>query len=174
MNYDSTDKTAFLAIMGLTVLTGVILFFVFAKVTPIPGVVNSIYRVDLPVKSAASAAASGQSGAAASEPVDESNFTKKVTINILKGASTQGNPSYGPDPATATSDALITWVNQDNVPHTATSGTGPDDPNSGKLFDSSIITPNAKHSVPASKLGKGDISFYCTVHPYMHGKITVS
>ena len=31
-------------------------------------------------------------------------------------------------PATATSDALITWVNQDNVPHTATSGTGPDDP----------------------------------------------
>src|SRR6185312_16269675 len=156
MNYDSTDKTAFLAIMGLTVLTGVILFFVFAKVTPIPGVVNSIYRVDLPVKSAASAAASG--------PVDESKFTKKVTINILKGASTQGNPAYGPDPATATSDALVTWVNQDNVPHTATSGTGPDDPNSGKLFDSSIITPNAKHSVPASKLGKGDISFYCTVH----------
>jgi plastocyanin len=174
MNYDSTDKTAFLAIMGLTVLTGVILFFVFAKVTPIPGAVDSIYRVELPAQSAASAS-SGQSGAAAaSAPVDESKFTKKVTINILKGASTQGNPAYGPDPATATSDALITWVNQDNVPHTATSGTGPDDPNSGKLFDSSIITPNAKYSVPASKLGKGDVSFYCTVHPYMHGKVTVS
>ena len=174
MNYDSTDKTAFLAIMGLTVLTGVILFFVFAKITPIPGEVASIYRVELPAQSATSAS-SGQSGAApASAPVDESKFTKKVTINILKGASTQGNPAYGPDPATATSDALITWVNQDNVPHTATSGTGPDDPNSGKLFDSSIIVPNAKHSVPASKLGKGEVSFYCTVHPYMHGKVTVS
>jgi plastocyanin len=173
MNYDSIDKTAFSAIMGLTVLTGVILYFVFAKVSPIPGTVDSIYRVELPAKTAASAT-SGQSGAAASAPVDESKFTKKVTINILKGASTQGNPSYDPTPATATSDALITWVNQDNVPHTATSGTGPDDPNSGKLFDSSIITPNGKHSVPASKLGKGEISFYCTVHPYMHGKITVS
>jgi plastocyanin len=174
MNYDSTDKTAFLAIMGLTALTGVILFFIFAKVTPIPGIVNSIYRVELPAQSAASAT-SGQSGAAgASAPVDESKFTKKVTINILKGASTQGNPSYGPDPATATSDALVTWVNQDNVPHTATSGTGPDDPNAGKLFDSSIIAANAKYSVPASKIGKGDVSYHCTVHPYMHGKITVS
>ena len=173
MNYDSTDKTAFLAVMGLTVLTGVILFFVFAKVTPVPGTVNSIYRVELPAQTAASAS-SGQSGAAASAPVDESKFTKKVTINILKGASTQGNLAYGPDPATATSDALITWVNQDNVPHTATSGTGPDDPNAGKLFDSSILTANAKYSVPASKLGKGEVSYHCTVHPYMHGKITVS
>ena len=173
MNYDSTDKTAFLAIMGLTVLTGVILYFLFAQVTPIPGIVNSIYRVELPAQTAASAS-SGQSGAAASAPIDESKFTKKVTINILQGASTQGNPAYGPDPATATSDALITWVNQDNVPHTATSGTGPDDPNAGKLFDSSIIAANAKYSVPASKIGKGDVSYHCTVHPYMHGKITVS
>ena len=174
MNYDSTDKTAFLAVMGLTVLTGVILFFVFAKVTPVPGTVNSIYRVEYLHNRQQVLLLPANQGQLASAPVDESKFTKKVTINILKGASTQGNPSYGPDPATATSDALITWVNQDNVPHTATSGTGPDDPNSGKLFDSSIITPNAKHSVPASKLGKGDVSFYCTVHPYMHGKITVS
>ena len=96
MNYDSTDKTAFLAIMGLTVLTGVILYFVFAKVTPVPGTVNSIYRVELTCTIGSKCSASGQSGAAASAPVDESKFTKKVTINILKGASTQGNPSYGP------------------------------------------------------------------------------
>jgi plastocyanin len=172
MNYDNTDKTAFLAIMGLTVLTGVVCYFVFAAVSPVPGVQNSIYRVELPANSSASASASQP--AAASAPVDVSKFTKKVTIDILKGASTQGNPAYGPTPATATSDALITFVNTDNIPHTATSGTGPDDPNSGKLFDSSIITPNAKYNVPASKLGKGDIPFYCTVHPYMHGKITIS
>ncbi|MGN6348148.1 MAG: cupredoxin domain-containing protein [Candidatus Nitrosocosmicus sp.] len=172
MKYDNTDKTAFIAIMALTVLTGVVCYFVFAAVSPVPGVVNSIYGVELPAQSSASASAGNS--AAASGPVDESKFTKKVTIDILKGASTQGNPAYGPTPAAATSDALVTWVNTDNVPHTATSGTGPDDPNSGKLFDSSIITPNAKYSVPASKLGKGDIPFYCTVHPYMHGKITVS
>lgn len=172
MNYDNTDKTAFFAIMALSVLTGVICYFVFGAATPVPGVEHSIYRVELPAQSAASASPS--QSAAASAPIDESKFTKKVTIDILKGASTQGNPAYGPTPATATSDALITWVNTDNVPHTAVSGTGPDDPNSGKLFESSIITPNAKYSVPASKLGKGDIPFYCNIHPYMHGKITIT
>ena len=172
MNYDSTDKTAFLAIMGLTVLTGVILFFVFAKVTPVPGTVNSIYRVELPAQSAASAS-SGQSGAAASAPVDESKYTKKVTINILKGASTQGNPSYGPDPATATSDALITWVNQDNVPHTATNGATPDDPQTGKLFDTSLILAGKSAQIKTASLAPGDYKFHCTVHPYMVGTLTV-
>ena len=108
------------------------------------------------------------------QAVDESKFTKKVEVKILKGSSTQGNPSYGPDPASATSDALVTWVNQDNVPHTATSGTGPEDPETGKLFDSSIITPNAKPSVPAEKMGQGEHDYHCTVHPYMHGKITIT
>ena len=108
-------------------------------VTPKPGVVDSIYRINLPPSQTATA-----NKTAAAAPVDESKFTKKVAIDVLKGASTQGNPSYGPTPATATSDALITWTNQDNVPHTATSGTGPDDPNSGKLFDSSIIACKRK------------------------------
>ena len=110
----------------------------------------------------------------AAEAIDESKFTTKVTVNILKGASTQGNPSYGPSPVAATSDALITWVNEDVSPHTATSGTGPQDPNSAKLFDSGIKSPGDKFSIPASKLGKGEISYYCTIHPYMQGKITVS
>ncbi len=69
MNYDSTDKTAFLAIMGLTVLTGVILYFLFAQVTPIPGLVKSIYRVELPAQTAASAS-SVQSASAASSTID--------------------------------------------------------------------------------------------------------
>jgi plastocyanin len=169
MNYDNTDKTAFLAIMGLAVLTGVLCYFIFAAATPKVGVVDSIYRHELPPKTEASAATKP-----AAEAIDESKFTTKVAVNILKGASTQGNPSYGPSPAPATSDALITWVNEDVSPHTVTSGTGPQDPNSGKLFDSGIKSPGDKFSIPASKLGKGEISYYCTIHPYMQGKITVS
>ena len=92
MNYDNTDKTAFLAIMGLTVLMGVIVYYVFAMVTPKAGVVDSIYRIELPPSQTATA-----NKTAAAAPVDESKFTKKVSIDVLKGASTQGNPSYGPD-----------------------------------------------------------------------------
>ena len=39
----------------------------------------------------------GANKAAASPAIDESKFTNKVAITILKGASTQGNPSYDPD-----------------------------------------------------------------------------
>ncbi|MEJ7642732.1 MAG: hypothetical protein WKF36_11170, partial [Candidatus Nitrosocosmicus sp.] len=105
MNYDNTDKTAFYAIMGLTVLAGVICYYVFAMVTPKAGVVDSIYRIELP-PSQTSASAATNTPTAAAPPVDESKFTKKVSVDILKGASTQGNPSYGPTPAVATSDAL--------------------------------------------------------------------
>ncbi|MBA3749477.1 MAG: hypothetical protein H0X03_00995 [Nitrosopumilus sp.] len=171
MDYDSTDKTAFFAIMGLAALTGVICYFLFAAATPKEGVVDSIYRQELPPQTEASAASNTS---AASEVIDESKFTNKVSISVLEGASTQGNPSYGPDPAAATSDALITWVNDDISPHTATSGTGPQDPESGKLFDSGIFTSGNKFSVPAEKIGKGEYSYYCTVHPYMVGKITIS
>ena len=47
MNYDNTDKTAFLAIMGLTVLMGVIVYYVFAMVTPKSGVAD----LDIPNRS---------------------------------------------------------------------------------------------------------------------------
>ncbi|HEY6534663.1 MAG TPA: hypothetical protein VIY08_02475 [Candidatus Nitrosocosmicus sp.] len=170
MKYDSTDRTAFYAIMGLTILTGVICYFLFAAATPKPGIVDSIYRLNLPPKSAEAAA----NKTAAPAPIDESKFAKKVAIDIMNGASTQGNPSYGPDPATATSDALITWTNKDNAPHTVTSGTSLGDPKAGKLFDSGILAPGAKFSVPASKLGKGEVSVFCKLHPFMHGKITVT
>jgi len=60
--------------------------------------------------------------------VDESQCPNVVTINILEGASVQGNPNYDPNTSTASSDALIKWINEDAEPHTATSGTGPSDP----------------------------------------------
>ena len=59
------------------------------------------------------------------QPIDESQYSDIVTINILEGSVVQGNPDYDPDAPTAGSDALITWVNNDNTLHTATSGSGP-------------------------------------------------
>src|SRR5262249_32085867 len=109
----------------------------------------------------------------ANTTVDETKYSKIITINILKGANVQGNPAYDPDSGTASSDALLKWVNQDTVPHTATSGKNNNDPDSGKLFDSSYLDPGKSYSVPASKLGSGTHNFYCSVHPYMTGSITI-
>jgi plastocyanin len=67
----------------------------------------------------------------------------------------------------------ITVVNQDTVPHTATSGSGPSDPNSGKLFDTSIINPSESGKISLAQVEPGQYDFHCTLHPYMTGKLTV-
>jgi len=165
---DKTDKRAFLTLMGMAVIVGIIAYYLFTAATPKAGIVDSIYRQELPPAAPVATATN------ASEAVDESAFANKVEVKILQGSSTQGNPAYGPDPASASSDALVTWVNDDTVPHTATSGTGPEDPETGKLFDTSIIMPAAKASVPAEKMGPGEHDYHCTVHPFMKGKITIT
>jgi plastocyanin len=85
----------------------------------------------------------------------------------------QGSLDYDPDAAAASSDSLITWINDDALPHTATSSKGQGDSEAGKLFDSGILTKGQKYSVPAADLGKGDHSYFCTVHPYMTSTISV-
>ena len=99
-----------------------------------------------------------------------------VTITIQKGASIQGSPDYNPDVAKAAVNDNIVWVNEDTAAHTATSGTGASDPDSGKVFDTSIINPGEK-STPQTLKGvkEGDeVPYYCAVHPYMSSKLTVT
>jgi plastocyanin len=95
------------------------------------------------------------------------------TISIPAGASTAGNPSYAPDTLTVKKGDVITVTNDDTAPHTATSGTGPEDPNSGKLFDTSIIMAGETAQIDTASLEPGDYDYHCTVHPFMKGTITV-
>jgi plastocyanin len=95
------------------------------------------------------------------------------TINILQGASIQGSPDYDPEDLTAKKGDEVTVVNQDTVPHTVTSGTGPSDPNSAQLFDTSIINGGESAKLSLAQVNPGQYDYHCTIHPYMTGKITV-
>jgi len=95
------------------------------------------------------------------------------SISIPAGAATPGNPSYAPDTLTVKKGDVITVTNDDTAPHTATSGTGPEDPNSAKLFDTSIIMAGDKAQINTDSLEPGDYDYHCTVHPFMKGTITV-
>ena len=112
---------------------------------------------------AAQTGAPGGSSAAAGGP----------TINILEGASVQGSPDFDPEELTAKKGDEVTVVNQDTVPHTVTSGTGPSDPNSAKLFDTSIINGGESAKLSLAQVNPGQYDYYCIVHPYMTGKLTV-
>jgi plastocyanin len=117
----------------------------------------SPYREEL---SAASGSNDNNNSTGGGKQIDESQFSEVVNIKILEGSSVQGSPDYDPDAATATSDALITWVNEDTTLHTATSGTGPDDAESGQLFDSGFLNQGQKYSVPAADVGTGEHTYH--------------
>ncbi len=99
--------------------------------------------------------------------------TTGATLTILQGASAQGSPDYDPDPMIAKVGDTIHVENKDNVPHTVTSGTGASDPDKGKLFDTSFINGGESADIKLDKVKAGEVDYFCTVHPYMTGKITV-
>ncbi|WP_182126292.1 plastocyanin/azurin family copper-binding protein [Nitrosopumilus sp. b2] len=64
---------------------------------------------------------------------------------------------------------VVLWDNKDSFAHTVTSGS-PDDGSSGS-FDSGIVAAGEKFSFKFEKQGVFD--YFCTLHPWMTGSITV-
>jgi len=120
----------------------------------------------------------GETGGAPSTGGAEGGATPAAgtTITILAGSSVQGNPDYEPEDTEVPLNENVVWANKDTVPHTATSGTGGADPNSGKIFDTSIINGGEESSpLQLASAKEGDVvPYYCQVHPYMTSKLTVS
>jgi cytochrome c oxidase subunit 2 len=96
-----------------------------------------------------------------------------VTIKIPQGASVQGNPSYDPDSITVKAGDTIAVENEDSTPHTVTSGKDATDPNMGELFDTSIINAGDSSQIVTTDLRAGEYPFFCSVHPYMIGSMTL-
>ena len=96
-----------------------------------------------------------------------------VTLTILEGSSIQGTPDYDPDELTVKKGDKITVDNVDTMPHTVTNGESGTDPNSGKLFDTSIINGGDSAEIDTAAVDAGTHPYYCMVHPYMTGTLTV-
>ena len=96
-----------------------------------------------------------------------------VTLTILEGSSIQGNPDYDPDELTVKKGDKIVVNNADTMPHTVTNGESGSDPNSGKLFDTSIINGRDSAELETSTVDAGTHPYYCMVHPYMTGTLTI-
>ena len=167
MEMRSVGVVAFVALMVLGAITGMITFYLFAQVAPTPGVMDSLDRKDLPkVNSTGSGSASGGTGSeTTTNKVAASKISGPIgaTLTVLQGASIQGNPAFNPNSISVKKGSIVQVVNKDSVPHTVTNGKGPDDPNSGKLFDTSIINAGESAKVDTSKLTSGQqYPFHCT------------
>jgi plastocyanin len=107
------------------------------------------------------------------QPISGSTDSGESTLTILEGSSIQGSPDYDPDELTVPAGSDVNIVNQDIVPHTVTSGISPLDPNSAQLFDTSLINGGESVTLSLAQVAAGQYDYYCMVHPYMTGKLTI-
>ena len=98
----------------------------------------------------------------------------KVDINMVVGSSTPGcetnNMCYMPYNAALDLGGEAMWHNIDTAAHTVSSGTpaeGLDD-----VFDSSLVAAGGMFSYKFEEAGTYD--YFCMVHPWMTGIVTVS
>src|SRR5918998_305561 len=179
-------KIAFPVILVLGAITGYITYSFFTAAIPQEGRLDSPYYQPLSPTSGGnepdnSGGAAQQQGGGAAQTGETTGgagggggaATGGLTINILEGSSIQGSPDYDPEELTASAGAEVSVVNQDTLPHTVTSGTGPQDPNSAQLFDTSLINGGESATLSLAQVTPGQYDYYCIVHPYMTGKINV-
>jgi plastocyanin len=75
------------------------------------------------------------------------------------------NFAFRPATLTVTAGTRVTWVNRDDVPHTATSTKKP------RAFDSRTLDTDEKFTHVFTT--PGTYEYFCAVHPHMTGKIIV-
>ncbi len=97
-------------------------------------------------------------------------------INIPTGAGDPSAPFFwqsekdGSTTGKVTIEVLdfIIWKNADTVPHTVTSGSVPDPDG---IFDSSLFGPGKSFRYQFTEVG--EYPYFCLVHPWMEGAVTV-
>lgn len=95
-----------------------------------------------------------------------------TTVSIIVGASVPTNGQfYEPNNVETTVGSMVTWVNDDTAPHSVTSGIVENNrPTPDESFDSGIMNPGDSFPFVLDKAG--EYPYYCTIHPWMTGKVT--
>ena len=103
-----------------------------------------------------------------------------ASVSTPAGTSVPGceetNECYLPYEVTIDVGGEVTWTNDDTAAHTVTSGSAADGPDGH--FDSSLFLAGAEYSVKFDgEDGPGEVGeypYFCMVHPWMVGSVTVS
>ena len=103
--------------------------------------------------------------------INTSSSPKSAEISIIQGSSSPNmGKGFEPHSTTVSVGATVTWKNDDTALHTVTSGSA-ETGDSGKVFDSIYLPAGNTYQHKFEKVGIFD--YYCTLHPFMKGKIVV-
>lgn len=91
-------------------------------------------------------------------------------VEIVEGALDPNNGRfYVPAEIQISTVGTVKWTNNDITIHTVTAGTPGQGPS--QQFDSGLINPKEIYENTFNEPGSFD--YYCTLHPWMIGKVTV-
>lgn len=103
----------------------------------------------------------------------DSRYATKIGVEITQGAYNRlcatFHNCYSPEKINIKTGDTVTWANKDSEPHTVTSGE-PGKPDG--YFDSGLYKPNESWSFTFTE--PGIFNYYCTIHPWMAGKVSVT
>jgi class 3 adenylate cyclase/plastocyanin len=99
-----------------------------------------------------------------------SEFGDKL-VSILSNTKGKNQVSFEPKFIRVNKFDTITWINKDHNTHTATSG-DPESVTPDKIFDTGFIPPGKTRTIALSKV-KDPISFFCALHPWERGVISL-
>ena len=91
-----------------------------------------------------------------------------MPTKVSRPGCEEADRCYVPSIITVASGESVTWVNEDSAFHSVTSGTY-DDPES--LFDSGYMDPFDSYTLTFDDVGTYD--YFCTLHPWMEGRVMV-
>ena len=94
-----------------------------------------------------------------------------MTVSIVSDAAIMGDKAFQPNPLAIKVRDNVTWINDDTVMHTVTSGSGLNDPNEGKQFNSGLLADG--QTVTHTFKTAGEFNYFCQIPPNMIDKIIV-
>jgi plastocyanin len=108
----------------------------------------------------------------------ESKFHKDVDSSpieavIIINDDQNKTAFFQPDSIAVRVGGEILIANNSTSDHSVTSGSGPDDPMSGKFFNTDIIKPRGFVEYAAENLVPGNYSFYSATDPKIKGQLEV-
>jgi plastocyanin len=106
--------------------------------------------------------------------MEESAGPTTHTVDMPVGTSVPGceesNACYIPANITINAGDTVNWVNIDSAAHTVTGGSPADGPSG--VFDSSLVMAGAEFAFTFNDSGNYD--YFCMVHPWMVGSVSVN
>ncbi len=104
--------------------------------------------------------------------IEKSEITSEIDVIMPNKVSRPGcektDSCYIPSVITIKQGEQVVWLNEDVAFHSVTSGLYG---NQTDLFDSGHLDPEEQYAVTFDE--KGDFDYFCTLHPWMAGRVLV-